>query len=185
MREPASPFDAARRRLGLIGADQVYTMVPHFRLGGTLSQLSGVFRREDVADIQASGYPGGAVIPWAAEDLHLYDLDTLQEHQVGYRIDAKGGSASAGWPDVCYVFADASANPFVPTSDGAVHFTRHGAGSSRFERIADDLPTFIEDHCGMDNVLRGGERQKHHGRRFRSVARKNGRYWHKSFGEAR
>jgi hypothetical protein len=27
-------FDAVRRRLGPIDANQVYTMVPHFRLGG-------------------------------------------------------------------------------------------------------------------------------------------------------
>lgn len=45
------------------------------------AMLRAVFGDELAATIAVSGYPGGAELPWTVEDLYLYPLAELAQHQ--------------------------------------------------------------------------------------------------------
>ncbi|RZI55260.1 MAG: hypothetical protein EOP94_05135, partial [Zymomonas sp.] len=55
------------------------------------AMLRAIFGDELAGAIAASGYPGGAELPWTVEDLYLYPLAELAQSQAGYRHDAATG----------------------------------------------------------------------------------------------
>lgn len=129
-------LDAALASAGLPAARKQYP-------AEALAPIKEVFGEEILTEIEASGYPGGVIVPWAAEDFELYSLEEIISRQDGYRTDARTGAVSSDWPDGLHVFAEASANPFAIGHDGPIHFARHGMGSWRFDQVAPDLATFL------------------------------------------
>ena len=130
-------LDAAQAAAGLPVSRKRYS-------AEALEPLNEVFNKEVSAEILSHGYPAGLVVPWAAEDFELYDVEEIPLRQAGYRTEAKTGTVSPDWPKELYVLAEASANPFAIDSRGAIRFARHGMGGWRFEQVAPDLSTFLD-----------------------------------------
>lgn len=94
-------------------------------------------------EMARAGYPKAVEMPWIVEDLYLYGLDELSRQQAGYRFNAQTGAPSADWDVDRFVIADWAANPISVGPDGAVSYSRHGAGTWAYVRIAADLPAFF------------------------------------------
>lgn len=130
------------------------------------------------ADIMATGYPGGAELPWTVEEFHLYALGELRECQAGYRTDGVTGAASPDWDQDRHVLGDWAGDPVSIGSDGSISHSRHGRESWSYARIAADLPSFLDilakwlrylvverggnvldDDCEVDGRTRGEVRE--------------------------
>lgn len=107
------------------------------------ASLRAIFGDELAAAIAASGYPGGAELPWTVEDLYLYPLAELAQHQAGYRQDAVTGEPSPHWGADRYAIGDWAGNPVSIAGDGGIDYARHGQGQWTHHRIAADLPEFL------------------------------------------
>ncbi|MEB2844310.1 hypothetical protein GAO09_12760 [Rhizobiales bacterium RZME27] len=95
--------------------------------------------------IQWAGYPGGATIPFPADDLVIGDLAEWPRLQLGYRCNAISGAIVPDWPEHLHVIASAGADPFcIDDLTDEIFFARHGMSSWSFEKVADDLAQFID-----------------------------------------
>lgn len=110
----------------------------------TLHNLESVFSRSLLDEISEHGYPKGLIIPWTTDDLQIYGLDELMDHQVGYRLDAKSGQPSAFWKQDNYVIGDSGANPFSIGSTGVIFYSIHGLGTWDYTKVADDVAMFFD-----------------------------------------
>ncbi len=113
------------------------------RAAGDAALLRAVFGDELAGAIAASGYPGGAELPWTVEDLYLYPLAELAQSQAGYRHDAVTGEASPEWGADRHAIGDWAGNPVSIAGDGGIDYARHGQGHWTHHRIAADLPEFL------------------------------------------
>lgn len=111
---------------------------------GDAAQLcETVFGTTLAAEIIQAGYPKTFHIPWIVEDLYVYGLDELSDRQAGYRFHAITGEPIAAWPADRFVIAAWTGNPVSVGQDGSVCYSRHGAGTWTFVRLAPDLPAFL------------------------------------------
>jgi hypothetical protein len=107
------------------------------------AMLRAIFGDELAGAIAASGYPGGAELPWTVEDLYFYPLAELAQHQAGYRQDAVTGEPSPDWGEDRHAIGDWAGNPVSIAGDRGIDYARHGQGHWTHHRIAADLPEFL------------------------------------------
>ncbi|MBB4637810.1 hypothetical protein [Longimicrobium terrae] len=87
-------------------------------------------------------------LPWVAEDMAFFSLDSLHGAQAGYRWHGydEGQALLDGWNPAWLVIAEFSGDPVIASLDSIetpVSFARHGAGSWSPREVAPGLPSFL------------------------------------------
>jgi hypothetical protein len=94
-------------------------------------------------EIMQLGYPKAFDMPWIVEDFHFHGLDELSDRQAGYRFHGITGERIAAWPADRFVIAAWTGNPVSVGQGGSVCYSRHGAGTWTYIRIAPNLSVFL------------------------------------------
>lgn len=101
--------------------------------------------------------PVDVAVPWVAEDMAFFDLESLHGAQAGYRWDGYDDSPAVldGWNPAWLVIAEFSGDPVIASLESgetSVSFARHGAGNWSPREVAPDLSAFLSAMAVWMNV---------------------------------